>query len=780
MDLTVLFNSPFRTGFPCALLVLFLACCQLNGQVQKRHANHWYFGEQAGIHFTNGDPVALTDGQMTQNEGSGTISDADGNLLFYTNGVEVWDANHNLMPNGTGLIGNESSAQVLIAPWPGNSERYCIFHTDYYLGLAGVYYSVVDMTLNNGLGDVIPNQKNRLLHANSEEKMAVTHHFNGRDLWVLVMDHTTDEFVVFPFTKNGFGPPVNSPAGVLTNFALSNLKVSPNGHWAAYTNSIDAQQFGADTKLFTFNNFTGKLQLHSSIPVGTPSFAYGLAFSPDNSKLYLSYAAWDSPTDYSVLSQYSLLASDVAASKIDVSIHPGKHNYYSLQLGPNGKIYAAIDQQPFLAEIEQPNLAGIECLFQRKAVPLQERLSLRGLPYFINSTLFPATLNAGMNIEGQCINQPVSFDVATYAEHADSSRFTWDFGDGSSAATQTNPTQHTYSSVGIYNITLLRWYYFGDSAYHDTLFQPIKIIAADTFSLSDTLVCPGTLVEYEIDGISSYISWSTGVIGPSIELSNPGAYWAESNNGCRYREHFLLQNSPDLTPDLGLDQVKCPDEHIVLDASHQDATSYQWHNQSSDAVYEAERPGTYWVEVSDADCAFRDSITIEDETPLPPELGPDTSICIDENLVLDISNPRYTSYLWSDYSTTSQQTVQDSGLIWVETTDRCFVTSDSMHVAIHECPCKLYIPSAFTPNDNFRNDEFMPKGVCRYETYQFRIFDRWGKVLFHTSNPAVGWNGRVNGQLVRPGVYVYRLDYSGSDNGAPVKQQEVGKVVLLR
>ena len=149
-------------------------------------ANNWYFGQNAGITFNTTPPSALTDSKINTLEGCTTISDATGNLLFYTDGRTVWDRNGGIMPNanynqGNGLLGDPSStSSALIIPQPNVENRYYIFAVDepHHLNAAtypnqntlfsfldddgfnnGFTYSIVDITLNNGLGDVIPSQK---------------------------------------------------------------------------------------------------------------------------------------------------------------------------------------------------------------------------------------------------------------------------------------------------------------------------------------------------------------------------------------------------------------------------------------------------------------------------------------------------------------------------------------------------------------------------------------------------------------------------------------------
>src|SRR6186713_1424963 len=144
----------------------------------QKENNMWYFGKNAGLDFNSGAPVPLTNSAMNTWEGSASVADpVTGNLLFYTNGEFVWNSNHNLMPNGNGLWGQYSSCQSsLIVPVPGNSTNYYVFTTDAATGgfpNAGMMaYSIVDMSLAGGLGDVTV--KNVALFDTTTEKLTAT------------------------------------------------------------------------------------------------------------------------------------------------------------------------------------------------------------------------------------------------------------------------------------------------------------------------------------------------------------------------------------------------------------------------------------------------------------------------------------------------------------------------------------------------------------------------------------------------------------------------------
>ncbi|QED37452.1 hypothetical protein FK178_06825 [Antarcticibacterium arcticum] len=215
---------------PAFLFFFFLLLAGQHAFAQ-REAAHWFFGDRAGLNFNSGFPVPQSGSLQTQ-EGSATISDRNGNLLFYTDGVQVYDRRHNRMPNGYGLNGDVSSTQsALIVPQPGNPGLYFIFTVDKpdYFGdgedpIDGLNYSVVNMSLNGGFGDVVPASKNTPLvtynsadalenEYKSSEKISAVLHADGSSYWVVT--HHTNKFYAFKVTT----------AGVNTTPVIS---VSPN------------------------------------------------------------------------------------------------------------------------------------------------------------------------------------------------------------------------------------------------------------------------------------------------------------------------------------------------------------------------------------------------------------------------------------------------------------------------------------------------------------------------------------------------------------------------
>lgn len=174
----------------------------------QKQGNVWYFGTQSGLDFSSGTPVILSGGQTGTDaivqEGTSCISDSSGNLLFYTGGKTIWNRNHVPMPNGIGIMGGTSSTQSsLIVPLPSSSDIFYVFTSDEFQSYSnppqkGYRYSIVDMCLDNGKGDVVPEKKNILLCDSSTEKLAACEDASGNGYWIVGHKMFSDEFVLAP------------------------------------------------------------------------------------------------------------------------------------------------------------------------------------------------------------------------------------------------------------------------------------------------------------------------------------------------------------------------------------------------------------------------------------------------------------------------------------------------------------------------------------------------------------------------------------------------------
>ena len=396
--------------FICNKKTIVLFVLSLNGFAQKQ-ADTWYFGDLAGLRFTNGVPVIITNGQTTLSscsptchaEGSSVMSDSAGSLLFYTNGQTVWNKNHQIMPNGNNLMGHSSSSQSsLIVPKPGSKRYYYIFTTPAYQHnfQDGFRYSIVDICADNGKGDIIPNQKNVKILDTIAEKLTGVLHANGSDYWIIVHKYQSSDFYAYHLSPAGITNTVITTIGsshpavitpTLLQQAVGPMKASPNGQKIAIV-MPNPPILPTIVEYFDFNTTTGVLSNSVNLNLaGGPPQCYGISFSPDNSKLYFSslltgivgHPGWKG------VFQYDLAAGNGHPDSVRASLYQVTsltQGYFGLQLATNGKIYIArgAHGNTYLSVINSPNSPGPACGFVDSALNVGKIVSY-GLPNFIDS-----------------------------------------------------------------------------------------------------------------------------------------------------------------------------------------------------------------------------------------------------------------------------------------------------------------------------------------------------------------------------------------------------------
>ena len=327
-------------------------CGEESTKANKSFYN-WFFGANAGINFnpikTGGTAQAIS-GSVNTMEGVSSISDKEGNLLFYSDGSTVYSSGNTEMQNGTGLFGSSSSTQTcLIVPRP-STNKYYIFTTSIENGLR---FSEVDMDLQNGEGQVISKNNSLLL---ATEKVAATKHSNDTDYWVASHTTGTTSYSVRKVSSVGISTPVISNIGSTHNTAIGYLKFSPNSQKLACAiydeDIIDIFDFDASggtlSNLITITGFTY---------VNGP---YGLEFSEDSSKLYTTDGA--STKVYQFDLSYSS-ATDMTNHAIEVGDVIGA-SMGAAQMGPDNRIYIADLDEPHLHVIHDSNKLGVECSFK--------------------------------------------------------------------------------------------------------------------------------------------------------------------------------------------------------------------------------------------------------------------------------------------------------------------------------------------------------------------------------------------------------------------------------
>lgn len=402
----------------------------------QSETNIWYFGQRAGLDFNSGTPEPIVNGQLNTGEGCASISDGNGDLLFYTDGVTVYNKNHQIMPNGSELNGDFSSTHsAIIIPKPNTSQIYYIFTSDNVGEENGLQYSEVNMSLDSGLGDITDN-KNIPLYTPITEKLTAVKHASLNEYWVVSHKYGSDEFLTYRVSQDGVDlNPVISAVGnfvTITSEGLNTtgqIKISPDG-----TKLAVARTNSRNTQLFDFNASNG--QITSAVTLSSSLFPYGIEFSPNSQFLYVNSG---------FLYQYDLssnVASNIITSQLEIT-NPTT-GLGALQLASDGKIYLAEWNSQYLHVINQPNNLGIDCDYQQQSLYLGGRISKLGLPPFIQSFFL-----VGFQAENLCEDIATEF-TTNLTLPFDS--IIWDFGDGNTS-TEENPS-HTFGNPGNYEVSL--------------------------------------------------------------------------------------------------------------------------------------------------------------------------------------------------------------------------------------------------------------------------------------------------------------------------------------
>lgn len=409
-------------------------------------ANIWYFGQNAGIDFNSGSPVALTNGQLVTDEGCATISNSSGQLLFYTDGITVYNKNHVVMMNGNGLMGHSSSSQsATIVPMPGSNHLFYVFTIDAEARPNGFRYSIIDMNLDGGNGAVTAD-KNILIYTPTCEKIAINKHSNNVDYWIVTHGFNNNHFYAYLLTNIGLNTnPIISSVGFTPSIPTQSpfnrdstkgcMKIAPDGSKLAIAHSDDSWNSNGVLQLLDFNNSTGSITNPVTLIQGSNNFSYGVEFSPNSQVLY-----W---TDSNKLTQFDLTVPNIVNSAVQF-IFPN-YSMGALQLGPDNKIYFAQFNRNYIGVINNPNIIGNGCDPMSTTISIGTKVCRFGLPSFNQSFFFTPLITVNSN----CVGEPSVFNFSTSQTILSA---TWNFGDGNTS-TSLSPT-HTYATAGTYNVSV--------------------------------------------------------------------------------------------------------------------------------------------------------------------------------------------------------------------------------------------------------------------------------------------------------------------------------------
>jgi gliding motility-associated-like protein len=312
-----------------------------------------------------------------------------------------------------------------------------------------------------------------------------------------------------------------------------------------------------------------------------------------------------------------------------------------------------------------------------------------------------------------------------------------------------------------------------------TLTDSLVVISPSVHFAKDTGFCTGnSLVLDAGPGFANY-QWNTGSDQQKITVTNAGDYsiQATTAGGCKTTDTISVQEFATPVAGISKDSTLCDGTVRILDAGN--FNSYQWNTGETTRTIDVNHLGIYSVKVTDNHgCSDSDTAQIKKVVPIPTNfLPPDTSVCSYRPLEL-MPLKEYSNYLWNTDAITKAITVSQPGLYWLQVTDEQNCTGrDSVILHGENCVQGFYIPNAFTPNNDGRNDDFKPFLFGPANEYEFTVYDRAGEIVFKSHNLSKGWNGNYKGVPQDPGLFLWICKYrfNGED-----EKIEKGTVMLLR
>lgn len=754
------------------LLLVFI----LSGSFQTHSAlaqgenNIWAFGDSIGLDFTGGSPV-LIKSNLWSFESSGSICDAEGKLLFYigSNYVSkeniIWNSRNQVMPNGNGILGNgytSTTQGVSIIPFLDGSNRYYIFTLSAQEDLwkekqTYLRYSILDMSLDNGLGDIISKQKNLILDSFTSEKMTLIKGSNC-SIWLIVHRADTSEMHAFKITKSGLiSSPVISgfpsersfPIGTLyPPYMHTAMSSSPKGNLLAVSRDTKPLQL----EIYDFDNTTGIIG-HKRILDDKSS--YWLEFSPDGSKLYTS----------SPFAQYDIsLLPNISLVKASKYIVRDTIENTGMRIGSDNKLYTILNvkSSPYIStqhiyRLNNPNSPGPACGFTHVfTLPTKSRnTNGLGLPIVVPDIIDTITYKKDTLI---CFSP-----FAEIIADSGFSSYVWDDG--------TKGRVKKVFTPGKSWVKMRK----GCSLYIDTIYY--KGHKSDTFfRRMDTLICFNDTKEITASAGSAH-KWNDGDTNRTKAFISTGIYWVSYyNTECSFIIDTFALQMIDFKINLPNSDTICGVTKVTLNASTKNA-NYLWQDGSTLPTYEVSKAGNYIVLITVGPCTAKHT-TVVTKREFSISLGDDKKICEGTPIILspDIAAD---AYKWQDGSNSNTYEVKESGIYWLEVSKGNCIASDSVKIEIMRCNHCISIPNAFTPDKNGRNDFFKPLLECPTLSYALKIFNRYGQEIFASTNPSDKWDGTSQNKELELGVYYYFLkvqfDYPGSK-----EEMYMGDISLIR
>lgn len=490
----------------------------LYGQNQTKK---WFFGNGAAINFATAGPMLMSGCAISSSMGCASIADQNGSTLFYTDGINIYNASNAVMANGGGLPGAGSFQSSLIVQQPTSSSIYFVFTVGALGSSNGLYYSIVDMSLAAGMGSVTV--KNVLVHADCRDKLTAGKNCNGTDIWVVsAAVNSSAAFVSCNVSAAGVSAAVVTPSStsIMPVIGTGQMKISPNSHRMGIVSYLaPGANCGQDVRVMFFNNSTGMIEsggstvlLYSTYPSSSPNCAtnvYGCEFSADTRYMYLSINGQINRID---LCSFPVISVGLIPNAENTSIYD-TISKRSFQLASDGKIYVAKNGKTSLGTINNPS-SLFATSYSSVGLSLGAYTCQAGLPnipgYWFEQKP-PSAFSYSLS-SGNCLTAFFTSSAICAGSGYSVTGYQWNFGDPGSGAANTsslsNPI-HFYSTQGTYSVTMVRFFQCNEN---DTITQVINVTAPIISVVNSASLCNVTTATAQVTASSGTINylWSPG------------------------------------------------------------------------------------------------------------------------------------------------------------------------------------------------------------------------------------------------------------------------------
>jgi len=357
--------------------------------------------------------------------------------------------------------------------------------------------------------------------------------------------------------------------------------------------------------------------------------------------------------------------------------------------------------------------------------------------------------------------------------------------------TATNATEFSHNNwKGIDTVRLIVYPDFTCKVADSVIAMRIISISPNPLELGNNqTVCTGTEVTLKptnnFAGKNPTYQWNNGQTTPEIKVSSAGTYSLTTTfpGGCQYKDTITVTYLPKPVVSLGNDTSYCkvvPSR--TLDAGSGTNYRYKWSTGDTTQKITVNSAGIYSVRVNingNTDCEGMDTIRLlrNDGPKLTPIF--DFTICEDDMERQEVSAGTADSYLWQPSGETTPTIFIDKiGTYSVTLTDKQGCSNTDTFTVSRLCKPTVIVPQAFTPNADGKNDYFQVY-ARNISSFELSIYNRWGELVYYSTDENEKWWGKHREIEVPSGMYVYRLEYKGTEHNSS-KEVKLGEIQLVR